>query len=96
MMTKAEYEAMVKNPGKFEGEPAWTPYFWELVMNGDGETVWDEDTYDNEGEWEKPLYDKFKVNGDDCEVFPELEAYLGKELHVWEDNLGFVYSKLAK
>ena len=31
-----EYEEMVKQLGKYEGQNRYVPYFWELFMDGDG------------------------------------------------------------
>ena|ERR1035437_1828097 len=31
-----EAKSMTGHPGKFEGEPVWTPYFWLRMMDGDG------------------------------------------------------------
>lgn len=87
MKTRAEYNEMVKGPGKFESEPAWAPYFWELACEGEGETVYSKDG-------EEVIYDWFRINSDDAEIFPEIEKYIGKVIHIREDSQGFVYSKI--
>ena len=40
----AKYEAIVSSPGKFEGEQAFVPYFWELAMDGEDSVEYDGDT----------------------------------------------------
>lgn len=75
---RAHYEAMVKGPGKFECEPAWTAYFWDQVMNGDGEDrVSGGDTIS-----------MFEPDAWEREAFPELEGY--DVVSVYSDSRGFV------
>ena len=70
-------------PGKFEGEPDYTTYFWDFVLDGGG----DETFYDIDG---KPV-DMFRLDETDYEEFPELEG--DKYLVIWEDDNGFVNSQ---
>ena len=35
--TREDFERMVRQPGKFEGQEPWAPYFYEQMLNGDGE-----------------------------------------------------------
>lgn len=37
-MTRREAERLVQQPGKFAGEPPWTPYFYDL-LDGAAEQV---------------------------------------------------------
>jgi hypothetical protein len=39
----AEALTMTGHPGKFEGEPAWTPYFWLRMMDGDGDNLYSDE-----------------------------------------------------
>lgn len=38
MIDVAKYQEQCKGPGKFEGESAACPYFYEQWVNGDGES----------------------------------------------------------
>jgi len=73
------YEEMVKQPGKFEGEPRVAPYFYNLVLNGEGEQL------------EEGCF-SIKITPEDCEIFPELEGY--KRVILYVDNDGFVYGEI--
>ena len=79
-MNRQESEEMAKGPGKFEGEPIYAPYFWDMAMNGmDDDTEWDDDT---------PI-SVFTVTEEDRALFPELDD--AKTVRLWEDGNGFVY-----
>jgi len=72
-------------PGKFEGEPKSTEYFYDLIMQGHSEPY----TTKNR------TYDLFEVFSEEAERFKDEEDFLsGDTLVLWEDDLGFVY-KLA-
>jgi hypothetical protein len=84
MIDTAKYTAH-KNPGKFEGETSATEYFWEMVMDGDGE-VWSPDmNEDGEG----TLFDVFTVDADEAKTWPN-EFKIGDTVIVWECPQGFV------
>ena len=70
-----EYEAMVKGPGKFEGEARYVPYYWDMYLNG-----WADD---DDGE-----VLTFYPDDDDRKLFPELEHYT--QVCLIEDSQGFV------
>ena len=75
------YESRTKQPGKFEGEPAYTPYFYDLSMDGDGaETEFGDNVL------------SFEVGTEDVEMFPELENVSTVFLTFRDD--GFVTSDL--
>lgn len=93
-MTKTDYAEIVSRRGKFEGEPACTPYFYDLVMDGSGEPVYD-DPADSDDADTTLLYDVFTIDGSDIELFPELEEHLGRQLCIWENTQGFVVSKIV-
>lgn len=67
-------DGIITDPGKFEGEPHWVPYFWELYLTGGG---------DDDGE-----LIQFTLGPDDYLLFPELTCYEGVGLYVTSD--GFV------
>jgi hypothetical protein len=85
-MTRQEIEAayqvdvhgVIRSPGKFESEPVFAPYFYDALMNGDGEDLNGEDGGIVE----------FTVTEDDIAQFPEL----GETRHVrlCENDQGFV------
>ena len=80
---KQDYEEQVSGPGKFEGEPAFVPYFYNLYLDGGGEFT-DVDGVD---------VSLFSVGGEDCDMFPELDDV--DEVCIWEDEQGFIYHKLT-
>ena len=80
----AKYTAH-KNPGKFEGETSATEYFWELVMNGDGET-WSPNM--NDSIYSRRV-DVFTVDADEAETWPN-EFKIGDTVIIWECPQGFV------
>ena len=78
-LTRDEYVNIVSHPGKFEGEPAWVPYFWDLTMDGGADDVDDDNGTD--------IY-IFTIQEDDIAVFPELAGM--SYVEVWETDQGFV------
>lgn len=68
----------IHEPGKFEGEPIYTPYLYDLIMDGQSDMI-------GQG-------DIITLDNDDREAFPELgeAAYA----HCEEDSQGFFYVKL--
>ena len=72
-------DGIIRNPGKFELEHVWVPYYWDLVLDGEGE-----DELDENGE---VLATEFVVDSDEAEAFG-LEC--GATVEVSEDSQGFV------
>lgn len=70
----------IANPGKFEGEPLYVPYFWEAYLNGCA----DEDDGD---------VLVFHIEEEDRKEFPELASY--NKVSLWEDDCGFVSCDLS-
>jgi len=70
------YEELTKQPGKFEGEARYVPYFYDLMLEGTGEQLDDEVI-------------SIKITPEDIKIFPELQDY--KEVLLTVDNNGFVY-----
>lgn len=72
----------ITQPGKFEGEPVFAPYFWGIGLEGfsDGD---DGQTY------------TFKFKRGDAEFanWPTLKTWLGRKrtLRLREDSQGFVH-----
>jgi len=75
---RAKYEDMVSGPGKFEGEPDWSPYFYDRIMNGDGEEIGGEP-------WQTVL----EITEEDKAIFPELTK--GHWILFYEDDNGFAH-----
>jgi hypothetical protein len=74
-VTAADYEEIVKGPGKFEGENRYIPYYYMLAMDG-------QNYEDDEGNM------LFDVTAADRALFPELEKVVTVKLYERED--GFV------
>ena len=72
-------DGLIRNPGKYERECVWVPYYWELALDGDGE-----DEFDEDGE---SVATRFVVDGEEAEAFG-LEC--GATVEVFEDSQGFV------
>lgn len=76
---------VIVSPGKFEGQPAWLPPFWEAVLDGFCD-----------GEYEEPdgtMVAVFELDDQDKQRFPIMAK--SHELEVWEDGQGFVRYKLS-
>lgn len=71
------YEDDVRRPGKFEGEPAYVPYLWERVLNGDGELDDEDEQVTSVG-----------IDEEDRLMFPDLKAY--ERVALRETDSGFV------
>jgi hypothetical protein len=81
----AEYDVdergVIRNPGKFEAEPCYVPYFWEMTMDGSAETmVWTD---------ESSSY-VVEIGDIDKMEWPELPADCAA-LHMSESDQGFVF-----
>lgn len=80
-------DLIIRQPGKFEGEPRWVPYFWDMVLGGNGETSYPGCDHDD-GDCSCTSVDYFRVDSDDRERFPELDDIA--DVWLWEDSQGFV------
>ena len=79
---RAEYEKTVKHPGKFKGQKAYAPYFYEQVLSGCFEAV-------NFSDRKRISY--IIITEDDMNMFPELlKDHLGKFAAVSESDYGVV------
>ncbi len=68
--------------GKFEGESSATEYFWEAVMNGDGE--------DYQPIEDEIVFSLFTADYEESEAFKGEDIRLGDTVCIWEDSQGFV------
>jgi len=82
MDTYTKYVEMVKGPGKFEGEPPYVPYFWDLGLEGFEDDI-------QHGE-DGILYSTFYVTKEERDLWGDLLEGI-KSVCVWEDDNGFVY-----
>ena len=73
--TREDYLAIVKQPGKFENEPCYVPYFWEMFLDGMADR-------DDGGIL------TFYVTKEDKAIFPELARR--KAVKLYERDDGFV------
>ena len=80
---REEYDivnGIIQNPGKFECECEWVPYYWELAMDGEGEDYFAEDCDTLE-------YTKFIVDAEEEAAFG---LPCGAAIEVFCDSQGFV------
>jgi hypothetical protein len=82
MDKRTEYESVTKQPGKFEGEAAYSPYFYEKIMEGasDDELIMSDDR----------TISVFFVAPEDIAIFPELAGV--EAIQCIEDDNGFFYT----
>ena len=73
------FDGIIRNPGKYELEHVWVPYYWDLALDGDGE-----DELNDDGE---VMATRFVVDSEEAEAFG-LEC--GAMVEVSEDSQGFV------
>lgn len=78
MLTRNECKALISGPGKFEGEPIYSPYYYDLILDGGSDEV-------NAGGG-----DVLIVTDRDRVLFPELEGI--KKLVQYTDRNGFIYT----
>ena len=72
---------LIKEPGKFEGEPTYVPEFWETVLYGMADEEWENQS--------GVLISAVGVLPEDVVRFPDLDGV--KEVLLWEDEQGFVH-----
>ena len=78
---------LICSPGKFEGEPPYVPYLWEIVLGGDSNPVDDPDRPGG-------LIDLVTLTEDDKRRFPALTGF--DRALLWVDDHGFVYCDLQQ
>jgi hypothetical protein len=69
---------VIKDPGKFEAEPVYSPYFYDLCMESAGD-----DHYSPDGK----VYSFFVITKDEKKEFSELNGIYGVVCH--ESDTGF-------
>lgn len=90
-------QGVITSPGKFEGEMLYAPYFYDMLLNGDGDPMYadpPEDISDEDMDsWEMVddlLYTSVEVEDGDRAQFPELGPDT-VEVRVYESDSGFVH-----
>ena len=83
MIDASKYTAH-KHPGKFEGQTAATEYYWEQMLEGDGETLYPD--YPEE-DYDCPIATVFHVNAEEAAVFG---LTIGATFMICDDSQGFV------
>lgn len=82
-----------KRPGKFEGEGPEAEYFYEQMLNGDGERIYaysgdDDQTEQDFQDTEGASAELFQVSADESEAF---DLPIGHWVLLREDSAGFVF-----
>lgn len=84
---REEYDiqgGIIRNPGRFECECEWVPYYWELALNGEGDDL---SEYDDNGENVGGIVSRFVVDSEEADAFG-LEC--GATVEVFQDSQGYV------
>ena len=81
------YDGVVSKPGKFEGEPAFTSYFWDSMLDG----CEDDTAHDCDDDIPISI---FHIMPEDGARFPDRVGCA--DVWIWEDDNGFVYHSLVK
>ncbi len=80
---------LITNPGKFERECQWLPYYYNMaLLDAQDDTVYD---YIDGIEIETQ-YDVFYFTQEDYQLFPDLIN--SHSVAIWEDSCGFVHAEL--
>lgn len=81
-------DGIIQDLGKFEGEPIWVPYFYDLFAAGEGEDVYSEDAeWSEDGDSPEPESTMFIVDHDESAKF---DIPCGAKVHIRLDGQGFV------
>lgn len=71
-------EGRITDPGRFEGEPIYVPYFWELSMDG-------------MADWDDGHAFGFRLTPEDRAQWPELPKRR-RTINLWQRDDGLVCS----
>jgi hypothetical protein len=83
-------QTRISDLGKFEGCLTYVPYFYDLMLEGQGED-WSPEWENHEDEDEfypTYMFSFFTVDAEDEERF---EVGIGRTVMIWEDSQGFAY-----
>ncbi len=81
---------LITNPGKFERECQWLPYYYNMALLGAQDEVMCE--YYEDGDEVMYSYDIFHLGPRDWELWPDLIDV--RCIAIWEDIYGFIYAEL--
>lgn len=84
MQFDSRYNHWICPRGQFEGEEWFAPYYWNLTMNGEGETIFADTEEDAD---ETPGADLFHVDAEESDAF---DIVCGRWILVRKDSQGFV------
>ena len=81
-------DGRIFSPGKFEGEPVFAPYFWDIALSGFADS-------DNGSVYGFRFNFSSEQDKAILKDFPELKKWLGRKrsLKLIEDSQGFVYCR---
>jgi hypothetical protein len=86
MIDPTKYTAH-QHPGKFEGESPATEYFYELMLNSEGETLFADSGEDYRNEQDDACAELFHINAEEAEAF---DLPIGHWFLLCQDSQGFV------
>lgn len=75
------------SPGKFEGESPATEYYWEQMMDGDGETICSSEVFEPDEEHDDVMAELFRIDSEESEAF---DLPIGHWFLLREDSQGFI------
>jgi hypothetical protein len=87
MIDPKDYQGMNDSPGKFEGEPRATNYYYELMLHDEGEDL---TPFDDELETTSSAT-LFFADADEENAFIEHGIEIGAAIVIFEDSQGFVW-----
>ena len=70
---------LIAPPGKFQGEPYYVMYFWDAMLDGDGEPIYDDG---------REVYSLTEVTDDEREAFELDKSTVA--IALWHSDQGFV------
>lgn len=79
-------QGVITSPGKFQGEMLYAPYFYDVMIDGNGEEVYEEETSDEECAL---LYTELAIGDEDRAQFPEI-SLATVAMRISESGNGFV------
>lgn len=85
---KVDERGIIRDPGKFEGEMLYAPYFYAQMMDGEGEDVYIEDY--EQVEDPSLLYTLLAVTDADRAEFPEIGPTT-THVRLFESTSGFIF-----
>lgn len=85
---RKHYDDIVARPGKFEGEAAYVPYFWDLSMDGGFECI-------DGDEAGVPTIYYAQITDTDSWLFDELRPHIGRYIALEESEQGFVRGRIV-